>query len=82
VALLDFGRALRQLPPGRSDRKFLLHAAVACVIGTMVSGVFEKNLGDTEVLTMFLAILCLGYLAASFPALVILKNSDIQSLEP
>jgi len=29
----------------------------------MVSGVFELNLGDTEVLTMFLAILCIGYLA-------------------
>ena len=33
----------------------------------MVSGVFEKNLGDTEVLTMFLAIVCLGYLAAEPP---------------
>ena len=37
---------------------------MACVIGTMVGGLFEKNLGDTEVLTMFLAIMCLGYLAA------------------
>jgi hypothetical protein len=30
----------------------------------MVEGVAEKNLGDTEVLTMFLVIMCLGYLAA------------------
>ncbi len=64
LALNDFRRALRRLPPGRSDRRFFLHGAAACVIGTMVSGVFELNLGDTEVLTMFLAIVCLGYLAA------------------
>jgi O-antigen ligase len=64
MALWDFRRAVAALPPGRSDRRFLLHGAVACVIGTMVSGVFEKNLGDTEVLTMFLVILCCGYLAA------------------
>jgi putative inorganic carbon (hco3(-)) transporter len=63
MAMWDFWRALGRLPPGRSDRRFLLQAAIACVIGTMVSGWFEKNLGDTEVLTMFLAIMCLGYLA-------------------
>jgi hypothetical protein len=38
---------------------------MACVIGTMVSGIAEKNLGDSEVLTMFLAIACLGYLAVN-----------------
>ena len=64
MALYDFRRAARSLPPGRSDRRMLLQAGAACVIGTMVSGLAELNLGDTEVLTMFLAILCLGYLAA------------------
>lgn len=64
LAIVDFRRALRTLPPGRSDRRFLLQSGVATVIGTMVSGIFEKNLGDTEVLTMFLAIMCLAYLAA------------------
>ena len=63
MALLDFRRALGALPPGRSDRRFLLQAGIATVIGTMVSGIAEKNLGDSEVLTMFLAIMCLGYLA-------------------
>jgi O-antigen ligase len=67
LALYDFRRAARSLPPGRSDRRMLLEAAIACVIGTMVSGVFELNLGDSEVLTMFLAIVCLGYLAADAP---------------
>jgi putative inorganic carbon (hco3(-)) transporter len=64
LAIVDFRRALRTLPAGRSDRRFLLQAGIATVIGTMVSGVSEKNLGDTEVLTMFLAIMCLSYLAA------------------
>ena len=52
----------------RQDRRFLLQAGIATVIGTMVEGVAEKNLGDTEVLTMFLVIMCLGYLAAERPS--------------
>ena len=63
IALFDFHRAVRSAPPGRSLRRFVLYAAAACVIGTMTSGLFEKNLGDTEVLTMFLSIMSLGYLA-------------------
>src|SRR5581483_9792720 len=63
LAFVDFHRAIRTLPPGRSLRRFILYAAAACVIGTMTSGVAEKNLGDTEVLTMFLAVTCLGYVA-------------------
>jgi O-antigen ligase len=64
MALVDFRRALGTLPPGRSDRRFFLHASIAVIIGTMVSGWWEYNLNDTEVLTMFLALMCLGYLAA------------------
>jgi len=78
LAIYDFSRALVRLPPGRSDRRFLLHAAASAVIATMVVGVFEKNLGDTEVLTMFLAIICLGYLAAGTDIIAV---SDINSLE-
>jgi putative inorganic carbon (hco3(-)) transporter len=64
MALVDFHRALRLAPPGRSLQCFVLYAATACVIGTMTSGLFEKNLGDTEVLTMFLSIVSLGYRGA------------------
>ncbi len=64
MAIFDFHRALRMAPAGRSLRRFVLYAAMACVIGTMISGLFEKNLGDTEVLTIFLSIVSLGYLAA------------------
>lgn len=65
IGLLDFHRAMRTLSPGRSVRRFLLCAGIACLIGTMTGGLFEKNLGDSEVLTMFLAIVCLGYLAVA-----------------
>jgi hypothetical protein len=41
-----------------------LHGAIACVLATLVVGIFEYNLGDSEVLIMFLAILGIGYLAA------------------
>src|SRR5262249_59818522 len=58
----DFLRRLRALPPGRSDERFLLQGGVAAVIGIMVSGLFEVNLGDSEVLTVFLAVVACGYL--------------------
>jgi len=61
--LFDFWRGLRNLPPGRSDRRFLLHGAIAAVLATMAEGVVELNLGDSEVLTMFLVVVACGYLA-------------------
>jgi O-antigen ligase len=63
LALFDFRRALGRLPAGRSDVRFLLHGAIACIIGIMVAGIAEYNLNDTEVLTMFLALMCVGYRA-------------------
>lgn len=58
----DFAHRLRTLPPGRSDQRFLLHGGIAVLLATMVAGFFEHNLGDTEVLTMFLAVVACGYL--------------------
>jgi hypothetical protein len=63
MILFDFSKALRTLPPGRSLRRFLLSGGVACVLGIMLSGLFEVNLGDTEVLTAFLVVVASGYLA-------------------
>lgn len=60
---IDFLTRLRKLPPGRSDVKFVLHGAVAVVIATMLGGLFELNLGDSEVLTMFLTAVACGYVA-------------------
>jgi putative inorganic carbon (hco3(-)) transporter len=61
--LSDFRLGLAGLPPGRSDIRFVLHGATAVVLATMVEGFFEVNLGDTEVLTMFLVVVACGYLA-------------------
>ena len=63
-ALADFSRGVRRLPPGPSDERFILHGAIAVVIATMVAGSFEVNLGDSEVLTVFLVVVACGYIAA------------------
>jgi O-antigen ligase len=65
--LLDFSRGLRALPPGLSDRRFILEGAIAVVIGALVEGFFEVNLGDSEPLTMFLVAVACGYLARDLP---------------
>jgi putative inorganic carbon (hco3(-)) transporter len=61
--LWDFGRGVRRLPPGRDDRRFILHGAIAVVIAIMISGISELNLGDSEVLSLFLGVTALGYVA-------------------
>ena len=65
MAFVDFQRALKKLPPGRSERRFVLHWASATVIGTMIVGAMDLNLGLTAELTMFLVVMSLGYRAAS-----------------
>ena len=62
--LWDFRRAARALPPGPSDERFILHGAAAVVVATLISGLFELNLGDSEVLMTFLAVAACGYVAA------------------
>jgi putative inorganic carbon (HCO3(-)) transporter len=61
--LRDFWRGLRTLPAGRDDRRFLLHGGIAVVIATLLDGVTNVNLGDSEVLTMFLVVIACGYMA-------------------
>jgi len=63
-ALLDFLSALRT---GRlsSDAVCLLHGAVAVILAVLAEGFFEYNLGDSEVLTMFLVVIACGYTAAA-----------------
>jgi O-antigen ligase len=57
--LFDFARGLRR----RSDARFLLHGAIAVVLAILAEGFFDYNLGDSEVLTMFLTVTGLGYVA-------------------
>ena len=63
MAIRDFGRGLRVLDPGLSDERFLLHGGMAVIISTMIGGLFEHNLGDSEILTMFLIVLSAAYTA-------------------
>ena len=61
--LYDCLRRVWRLPAGRSDLKFVLHGAVAVVVAIMIAGIFEYNLGDSEVLTMFLVVVGCAYAA-------------------
>jgi putative inorganic carbon (HCO3(-)) transporter len=63
MVIWDFSRRLRTLPPGRGNERFLLQGGIATVIGIMVSGLGEVNLGDSEVLTVFLVVVACGYVA-------------------
>src|SRR5579862_3494027 len=61
-ALADFIGALRHSATGSKER-WLLHAAIAVMIGVLIGGYEELNLGDSEVLGMFLAVVGCGYVA-------------------
>jgi putative inorganic carbon (hco3(-)) transporter len=62
-ALWDYGRALRR-NPATFEGRFMLHGAIAVIIAILAEGFLEYNLGDSEVLTLFLAVVAFGYLAA------------------
>jgi O-antigen ligase len=61
--LWDYGKTLRALPAGPSDQRFLLHGGIAVVVALLIEGFADYNLGDSEVLTMFLVVVALGYMA-------------------
>ena len=61
-ALFDFARAARRLPRGAQAR-WILHGAIAVIVAVLLSGFYELNLGDSEVLGMFVAVLACGYAA-------------------
>jgi putative inorganic carbon (HCO3(-)) transporter len=52
----DWMRGLRLAKPGRSDERFTLQAAMAVMVGVLVNGFFEYNLGNSEPLHLFLAL--------------------------
>ena len=63
LAVWDFSRAATRMRPARSLQLAFLHGAVAVIIGVLVGGLFEYNLGDSEVLMMFVSVIGLGYAA-------------------
>jgi putative inorganic carbon (hco3(-)) transporter len=66
--LWDFWRGVRALPPLPDDRRFLLHGGIAVFLALLVEGTTDVNLGDSEVLTMFLVIVAIGYNALQQPS--------------
>jgi putative inorganic carbon (hco3(-)) transporter len=65
--LWDFSRALRR-KLANPEARFALHGAIAVIIAILAEGLAEYNLGDSEVLTMFLAVVAFGYLAVETQA--------------
>jgi O-antigen ligase len=61
----DFVAALRKAS-GLPEAQAVLHGAVAVMIGTLLVGYYEVNLGDSEVLSLFLAIVACGYVAVDY----------------
>jgi putative inorganic carbon (hco3(-)) transporter len=63
-AIIDFTRGLKaRLPDATGIRRALLHGGIAVCIAILIEGAFELNLGDSEVLALFLTVLALGYVA-------------------
>lgn len=58
----DFSRALMRGPPGWKLR-WVLHAGIAVSVAILAGGYFEKNIGDSHVLLMFVAVIGCGYAA-------------------
>ncbi|MCC6265128.1 MAG: O-antigen ligase family protein [Bryobacterales bacterium] len=66
VLFLHQRRALQRIAqrsPPRSLERFTHLAVIACLVAILVGGLFEYNLGDSEILTMFFVIAAGGYLA-------------------
>jgi putative inorganic carbon (hco3(-)) transporter len=60
--LWDFGLALRR-KLADPEARLVLHGAIAAIIAILAEGFAEYNLGDSEVLTLFLAVIAFGYIA-------------------
>jgi putative inorganic carbon (HCO3(-)) transporter len=60
--LWDFARSLRT-KLANPEARFVLHGAIAVILAVLAEGFLEYNLGDSEVLTLFLAVVGFGYIA-------------------
>lgn len=63
LAVWDCLHGILQARGMRSQELFVLHGTIAVTIGVLVGGIFEYNLGDSEVLMMFVSVIALGYAA-------------------
>jgi putative inorganic carbon (hco3(-)) transporter len=74
--LWDFWRCLEK---GRvaPEARYVLHGAIAVVLAILAEGLFEYNLGDSEVLTMFLIVIACGYVVSEGAA----RTGDVTMAE-
>jgi putative inorganic carbon (hco3(-)) transporter len=63
MTVWDCIQGIARLRGTPSQELFILHGTVAVVIGILVGGIFEYNLGDSEVLMMFVSVVALAYAA-------------------
>ena len=63
MTIYDCFRGILHAGRAPSQELFILHGTIAVIIGILVGGLFEHNLGDSEVLMMFLSVVALGYAA-------------------
>jgi O-antigen ligase len=61
--LWDFARALRR-KLANPEARFILHGGIAVILAILAEGFAEYNLGDSEVLTLFLGVVAFAYIAA------------------
>lgn len=66
--LYDWIQALRRPGPIHAEARAILRGAVAVMLGVLISGYYEVNLGDSEVLVLFLGIVSCAYVAADLAA--------------
>ncbi len=63
MTMWDCSAALSRAERGRSEERFVLQGTIAVMIGVLVEGFAEYDLGDSEVLMMFVSVVALGYAA-------------------
>jgi putative inorganic carbon (hco3(-)) transporter len=61
--LWDCARGIARMPDSPPGRLWMLHATIAVVIGVLVVGCVEHNLGDSHVLMAFVMVIGLAYAA-------------------
>ncbi|MBV9443748.1 MAG: O-antigen ligase family protein [Acidobacteriaceae bacterium] len=63
MTVVDCARSIRKIGDTPSQQLFILHGTIAVIIGILVGGIFEYNLGDSEVLMMFVSVIAVAYAA-------------------
>lgn len=63
MAVWDCIHGIRRAGRVPSQQLFVLHGVIAVTIAILVEGCFEYNLGDSEVLMMYVSVISLGYAA-------------------